>query len=188
MENIYDIIHPANYDTSSVTYIDNPELLYRVVGLAPYGYSISKCIALEKYHQIDPPFYATDDSNQLYIAHTACYGYILTHIFSRHMIQTTFYTKNFTTAKSIINQIPTFPEFIWDLIHHKIPDWNETAYQISDLLIGFYCDQEGQYQIHGHSVSIDSAHGEVDCDNRSYDHWGRGLFYTMMHLRKQWVN
>lgn len=174
MDNIYDILDPHHYE-DSVTHISNLKSLYQVVGMVPYGYSISKCLTQDLFSPVN---------QELYMAHTACYGYIVTHLFSRHMIQTTYYTKNFLHATSIVNQIPAFPEFVWELLHHKIPEWNETAYHISDTLIGFYCETEGQSQVCGHLVTI--GDDEIMVDNTSYDFWGRGLFRKMMWLRQQW--
>ena len=181
MTDYYQINDPDQYQGSQIAHVSDLSKLYKIIGCTPYGYSLTKCVVYEKFKLLD----TTDDS--IYIAHTSCYDYIITHIVSRQMIQTTIYGKHFTSVVSLINQISDFPQYIWNLINHKIPPFNETAYQISGLLIGFYCDHDGDYQVHGHQVSINTLGGNIECDECGYDHWSRAIFYNMMYLKKQWV-
>ena len=114
MEDIYQTLDPHDYQQTPIVHVSDLDTLCKTINYTPYGYSIVKCLVYEKFKLMDTA------GEQMYIAHTSCYDYIITHILSQQMIQTTIYGKHFTSVISMINQISEFPQYIWDLIHHQI--------------------------------------------------------------------
>lgn len=78
--------------------------------------------------------------------------------------------------------IPSVPEFFWDVIHKKLPEWNENVYQLCDYIIGFYCDGEKNQKVHNHQICFDID--DIDCPTITLDSGAiYGSFGVPMFIR-----
>lgn len=81
--------------------------------------------------------------------------YIYQCIFHPNSSEIRVKNKSDNIEESFTVLIPSIPEFCWDVIHMKLPEWNEIAFQLCDYIIGFYCDGFKNQKVHDHQIYFD---------------------------------